>query len=496
MDILSELSKTYGEKLPRMKILIIPAGGYSQRLPSASLLGKIFTAFPLGNPMYDLFDAKLASLIEFPDKMDCGIFLSCADTVELYHCQDQSNWRFPSWGITAQGHPSPIHIGTTHGVFLMAEKECCSSGFEVVECLNFLHKKPEYVLRKEGACLHSSYADLHGVKGDMVLTDSGYFMDYTTAKKLIDFYKAEAPLDCEIDCHGDFLQPLGPQATSDYITNTSNVCTETSDLTKMRMKVFNLLKGTHLNVLLQSHSQFFHLGTTSEYLDHLCGRSELALELGFEHSTFNKCTGPVDEAKSSQKPRACVMHSVLPEQFDWSHPCIVEFCRMKGNVVIQDNCIISNCFIRPRRDGDPCTLIPANSFLHTACIKGHNRYVTFVFDVRDNMKQSCSQEKAGNLVWLGKTFQEIFRDDLGKACDAIFPDVKDDNCSLWKAKLFRPATTMEESFDLAMTVLGNVHAGKMVCNFKGCLSMADILKQKNVSAMLEYRRSLYNSIKD
>lgn len=46
---LDKLVKIYGEdKLSKLKILMIHAGGFSQRLPSASVLGKIFAALPLG----------------------------------------------------------------------------------------------------------------------------------------------------------------------------------------------------------------------------------------------------------------------------------------------------------------------------------------------------------------------------------------------------------------------------------------------------------------
>lgn len=46
---LDKLVEIYGEdQLSKSKILMIHAGGFSQRLPSASVLGKIFTALPLG----------------------------------------------------------------------------------------------------------------------------------------------------------------------------------------------------------------------------------------------------------------------------------------------------------------------------------------------------------------------------------------------------------------------------------------------------------------
>jgi len=48
ISVMDDLDKIYKEELKTKKILILLSGGYSQRLPSASLLGKIFTALPLG----------------------------------------------------------------------------------------------------------------------------------------------------------------------------------------------------------------------------------------------------------------------------------------------------------------------------------------------------------------------------------------------------------------------------------------------------------------
>lgn len=46
---IGDLLKIYDEKkLMNSKILMLPAGGYSQRLPNASVLGKAFTALPVG----------------------------------------------------------------------------------------------------------------------------------------------------------------------------------------------------------------------------------------------------------------------------------------------------------------------------------------------------------------------------------------------------------------------------------------------------------------
>ena len=46
--VIDELKKLYHSKLEQLKVLILLSGGYSQRLPSSSLLGKIFTCLPMG----------------------------------------------------------------------------------------------------------------------------------------------------------------------------------------------------------------------------------------------------------------------------------------------------------------------------------------------------------------------------------------------------------------------------------------------------------------
>lgn len=64
----------------------------------------------------------------------------------------------------------------------------------------------------------------------------------------VQFYSKAKPLQCEIDAYGDFLQALGPEATSDYCSNTANVTFVTGDLVETRKKVFDLLQGTPLHV--------------------------------------------------------------------------------------------------------------------------------------------------------------------------------------------------------------------------------------------------------
>jgi len=71
-----------------------------------------------------------------------------------------------------------------------------------------------------------------------------------TAKHLLQFYKEHAPLTCEIDAYGDFLQALGPEATAEYCGDVKNVISVEAGLTKTRLALYEHLKGCKLNVVL------------------------------------------------------------------------------------------------------------------------------------------------------------------------------------------------------------------------------------------------------
>ena len=98
--------------------------------------------------------------------------------------------------------------------------------------------------------------------------DVSYYFDWPTAEKLVkvmsvsfvfgcyhqcsmlQFYTKHKPLKCEIDAYGDFLQALGSAASNDYCSNTDNVTCVTEDLVEMRKKVFDLLQGIQLHVVI------------------------------------------------------------------------------------------------------------------------------------------------------------------------------------------------------------------------------------------------------
>jgi hypothetical protein len=64
-------------------------------------------------------------------------------------------------------------------------------------------------------------------------------------------------------------QPLGSEAEDSYLANTKNVSTVTESLAVVRRELYELLKGTQLNVIPFIPSLFIHIGTCEEYLGSL-----------------------------------------------------------------------------------------------------------------------------------------------------------------------------------------------------------------------------------
>ncbi|MBN3276551.1 TNI3K kinase, partial [Polyodon spathula] len=138
---IQHLQEQYDDKLSTFRTLLIHAGGYSQRLPSASALGKIFTTLPLGDPVYQMLELKLVMYIDFPSHMEPGVLVTCADDIELYCIKENETIRFDRPGFTALAHPSSLSIGTTHGVFVLEPKAESEYGMlEYRSCHSFLHK--------------------------------------------------------------------------------------------------------------------------------------------------------------------------------------------------------------------------------------------------------------------------------------------------------------------------------------------------------------------
>ena len=203
--VLSELDKKYGaEKFSTMRVMIIHAGGYSQRLPSMSVCGKIFAALPVtlgGGVPCSMLQLKLAMFCDLPNEktMIPGVFVTCADDILLF---DGGVCDFTRPGFTALAHRSPLITASGHGVFLLPQGT--TTGATTAEA--FLHKPSDALMREKGAVQTTKLPD--GTAEEWAFTDSAFFFDYAVSQKLLKYWNEElvGNITCEIDCYGDFMQ--------------------------------------------------------------------------------------------------------------------------------------------------------------------------------------------------------------------------------------------------------------------------------------------------
>ena len=155
MRVVSHLIEIYSQTLDKLHILLINAGGQSQRLASASALGKIFTALPMGGPPWQVLELKLAAYLPLLARMSPGYLHVASDTIEVFDLGDDgefSAWNFTQPGLTALAHPSSLHIGSTHGVFVFRDSSRSRrriTGFQA--CVEVLQKPTVDTMRSKGA---------------------------------------------------------------------------------------------------------------------------------------------------------------------------------------------------------------------------------------------------------------------------------------------------------------------------------------------------------
>ncbi|KAM6079558.1 fucose-1-phosphate guanylyltransferase isoform 3-T3 [Theristicus caerulescens] len=497
LHVLQCLEDLYGDKWTSFIVLLIHSGGYSQRLPSASALGKIFTALPFGDPIYQMLELKLAMYIDFPSHMKPGILVTCSDDIELYSTGVTETVTFDKPGFTALAHPSDLTVGTTHGVFVLDPSSFSGKGgLEYTSCHHFLHKPDIETMRQCGAiCVRgncsqlSSSGDHSDSENDLecVYTDSIFYMDHSIAKQLLTFYKQMGTLCCEIDAYGDFLQALGPGATQDYTENTSNVTKEESQLVEVRQKLYSLLKGTTLNVIVLNNSKFYHIGTTQEYLFHFTSDSKLKFELNLLSVAFSIFSDKAETLDQS----ASIIQSILEPGCFIGPGSVIEYSRIGPEVSVGKNSIISGSYINLKVD------IPSNCFLSSLSIKINDqvKYVSMVFSVEDNLKKSVKLlSDIHSLQFFGVSLLECL--DLWgvKVSDQLFSG-ENTHLGLWTARIFPVCSTLSESVSMSLKMLNSVqHMSAFKLNGFKLLSVEEMLTYKDVEDMLKFRKQIYDEI--
>ncbi|KAH9495920.1 hypothetical protein Btru_013683 [Bulinus truncatus] len=515
------LEEIYGDKMYEQKILMIHAGGWSQRMPSSTVLGKIFSLLPHGSPPYQMLDLKLALYWPLVDKIGPGVFLVCADDFVVYSFGTSNEWTIPENGFTALAHPSSIDIGRTHGVFVVSDDIDKTMPADVKECFQALQKPNDEQMIRNGALLNGDSHKFAGginIEGKAVYSDSSFYFGIDVMKKLLKFKKSEGSLNCEIDAYGDFLQAVGSRASSDYINHIPNVSQVTSNLIRMRERVFQALNGSDFHVLILNASAFVHIGTAKELIYHFCEDGVFKERMDLKNNIFNamidtnKSERPeykhmCDDLKISSS--TCLMHSIINIESVIEERCVIEYCDLEVPIQIMLGCIVSNCQLIKREVCLANHGVPQDCFLHTIPVKVDNetKYLTVFFKTDDDLKKSASLDAFESLRFINSDIGHFLKTHRLKAQD-ILPSKHDlvissDRVNLWNLKLYPAKQTMTSSLECAISSLSKISSLEeslsLQVNNVGStseiyFSLADIINSKDVRQMLEYRKALYDRI--
>uniref|UniRef100_A0A6U5AX03 GDP-fucose pyrophosphorylase domain-containing protein n=1 Tax=Hemiselmis andersenii TaxID=464988 RepID=A0A6U5AX03_HEMAN len=482
---LNWLRSKYTTSLHSMRVLLIHAGGYSQRTPNHSVCGKIFAPLPVGPlPGSCMLEMCLAMLCDIPPKAIPGVMVKCGDDVIIF---DSDLVDFSRPGFSALAHRSPVEVAFTHGVF------CLSNDHQhaAMQCRRFTHKPSLERMREYGALLDG--------KEEEAYTDSSFFFDWSAAAKLLKWFdESNGKIECEIDAYGDFLQALGPEADTSYCSDSSNALSEESASTSARIKVFEVLRGVDLNVCLLEESRFWHIGTLPELLHHFCGLDSFLEEAGGggggqKYTLQNGSHGLL--YYSNGPPIAATVSSVINDEGgNVAAQAVIEMSVIGRGAKVNEGSFVSSAILPESAVVPPATFLHTLAVIPSTCgvnLKLEVGYVTHILGVHDNVKARGS---AADILWAGVTIE--------KACHRLGIDTSSvwekGRGSLWDARLFPVASSRQESATLALAFLAAATqtgaTESKLAQGQVLVSLEESLAAKHAIAQLAHRRDVQNEV--
>jgi fucose-1-phosphate guanylyltransferase len=488
LNVVKRLSDKYGrEKLNQMKILLIHAGGYSQRMPSCTVLGKIFC--PLASKYFDdMLEMKLALYTPFSIRMKPGVFLTSSDDIETFYFDEQVEsgiyFGLDDTHFTFLAHKSSLDIGKDHGVYVVGQSIANGFGSEIFECKTVLQKPTVQRMRDYSAVLGKE-------ENEFVYTDSIFYFNNKVVFFLLDFYEKYYERICEknieIDAYRDFLQPLGCKAISlgDYLNNIK-VPESQHDLFESLYKMLNDCKSI---ILALKDSDFYHLGTLNEMLDVYSSDSLYAKKfresISFTHCKPNQFVG--------QHALGCILNSKVNQLLKSESDSYIEYSFVDEDITLSLGklSLLSNCMLNKKEIANRERLelqVPANVCLHTIPIKCASqtekttfitKYVTVFFNRNDDLKKKYKSAQA--VVFMGRQIHEAIASTIGKTFE--------NENSIWSLKLFAAHETMSESFLKALDLIDYFLSDlpRQVVNSTELYSLFDLLYLNDYERMISFR---------
>ncbi|MFM2092102.1 MAG: hypothetical protein RLZZ127_2591 [Planctomycetota bacterium] len=248
LQVLRALAVRFGAGAADLRVLVIHAGGDSRRLPWASVAGKAFVPVPLladpDDPPPSLAEHLLALVAGIPARLPAGALVALSgDVIPLGTLADLA---WPADDLAAVATAAPLAVASRHGVFAVDAGGACR---------DLLQKADASALAAAGAVTGNGAALID--TGIWAATGSAY-------RRLLALAAADPDPVARILADGRELS-LYEEISGAVIPSRAGWLAGRP----IGPDLARALAGCSLRVLVSPDLRFLHLGTSTEYLDHL-----------------------------------------------------------------------------------------------------------------------------------------------------------------------------------------------------------------------------------
>lgn len=358
LSVIKYVREKYGS-FSGLKVACIHSGGFSQRMPNYSLIGKIFSPVPRMLPdgrRSTLFDEFLILLSSIACRITEGMILFSGDVLLMFNPLQID---FSGADAAAISFKANVETCKNHGVFLKNDSDYVK---------RFLHKQSVSTLIDAGAV---------DERGNCCIDTGTVILSTAILESLYELVEADAGVSefinskARISLYGDFLYPLADDSTLDSFLKEAPEGAYCDELISARKKLWNVLHSFRLRVLSLSPSKFLHFGTTREYLD--------LMDLGYQNYTllgWNRVTS----SYLGDNVSAAAYNSVIEDCTVLGDGCYAENSYIHSDAVIGDNCLFSFVDVSGVN-------IPSETVLH-AVKQTNGKFVCRIYGISDNPKDN------------------------------------------------------------------------------------------------------------
>lgn len=438
-------NKSLESALADQRILICHSGGDSRRLPAYAAQGKVFTPLPTsidGHPAA-LFDLIIAGAEQLPAPSHGQVLVLTGDVLLTF---DPRAVSFEARGVVGVAYAGSIETGSRHGVYVADNvDQTPGRSAESVAVRDFLQKPDQATAHDRGA------VDSAG----RVLVDTGIVsMDSKTAAKLLEHagvklsrgkVVASRGLLAElstgdaggIDLYEQFMMALVPAVDAKrYERTIVDDAADGAQQDRLRA-LYRAVHGTAFSVNVLPSCEFFHIGSSREFLANIgmLNRTAEAYDFATLHDAQVAPRAGVDSA--------FVYNSIV------THPrtraeraTLIEGCDIASPVELAGRNILVGL---PGDAKTPIKLDEGQGLVVLPVGSGRGaKWAAVLFGMDDDFKSS--RAKGGTL--LNQPFDDVL-DRLGLDADDVWAERSANKQTLWNARLWS-AGPLDDALKLAM----------------------------------------------